>query len=80
MTRNVTFEIFSDRIKELFTNPDFFDVDYVNDLYGAYKDGVEGYKWELDEWIEFMFNDWNLDTHETMLKSKYAKYMIDIVI
>lgn len=66
----ITFKIFSERVKSKFTNPDFFDVDYLNDLYWAFKEGVKGYKWELDEWIEFMFSEWNLDTHDTMLKTQ----------
>ena len=51
----VTFDLFSSRLRDSFTNPDFFDIDYVNTLYEAYRDGKKGYEWELDEWIEFMF-------------------------
>lgn len=76
----VTFHSFSTRLKDSFTNPDFFDVNYLNELYWVYKKGTECYKWELDEWIEFMFSEWNLDNHDTMLKSKHAKYLIDFVI
>ena len=67
----LTFQIFSERVKSRFTNPDFFDVDYLNNLYWAFKEGIKGYKWELNEWIEFMFSEWNLNTHDTMLKSQF---------
>ena len=66
----MTFKIFSERIKEAFTNPDFFDVDYLNRLYIMFKDSIGLYAFTLDEWIEFIFVEWNLNTHETMLKSQ----------
>lgn len=70
MKEKMTFKIFSERIKEAFTNPDFFDVDYLNRLYIMFKDSIGLYAFTLDEWIEFIFVEWNLNTHETMLKSQ----------
>jgi len=70
MKEKITFTIFSKGIKDAFTNPDYFNVDYLNDLYWAFEEGVKGYRWVLGEWIEFMFCEWNLTTHETMLKSQ----------
>ena len=73
MKEEITFKIFSEKIKNAFTNPDFFDVDYLNKLYIMFKDSIGGYAFTLDEWIAFIFIDWNLDTHDTMLKKEERK-------
>lgn len=68
--KKITFQIFSKRMKNAFTHPDYFDVDKLNDIYICYKEGLDVYAFDLNEWIEFFFIDWNLNTHTTMLKSK----------
>ena len=51
-----------------FTSPGF-DVNMMNKFYIMFKGQEHGYHFELDEWIEFMFEEWNLTNHHTMLKS-----------
>ena len=65
----MNFKLFSARIRELVHDPEGeVDDEMLNNLYWAYKE--QQYLTNLDEWVEYFFEDYEAKSHKYYLKTK----------